>query len=136
MTDTPLPAGPSVLVADDAHEARLLIRRMLQHAGLRVVEARDGEQALAAWQHERPVLTFLDIDMPGTNGFAALIAIRATDPQAAVVIVSATSSLANVQQAMQLGAMAFVVKPWSAKRMVEVLRQAAKATGDTRLLPD
>lgn len=139
--DGPAPAAEvsrelaTVLVADDAHDSRQLIARMLQHAGLRVVEARDGERALEAWQQHRPVLTFLDIDMPRADGFAALTAIRALQPDAAVVIVSAGSSLANVRQAMQLGALGFVVKPWSARRILEVLRQAAERTGDPRLRP-
>ena len=127
---------PVALVADDAHDSRQLLANMLRHAGLRVVEARDGQQAQAMFQDSRPVLTFLDIDMPGTDGFAALVAIRALDPKATVVIVSATSSLANVQQTMQLGALGFVVKPYSAKRIIEILRQAAASTGDRRLLPD
>jgi two-component system chemotaxis response regulator CheY len=129
-------ARPVALVADDAHDSRTLLANMLRHAGLRVVEARDGAQAQTLFQEARPVLTFLDIDMPGTDGFAALEAIRALDPKATVVIVSATSSLANVQQTMQLGALGFVVKPYSAKRIIEILRQAAASTGDRRLMPD
>lgn len=127
----------TVLVADDAHDGRQLLARLLQLSGkVRVVEARNGGQAVEAYQHHRPVMTFLDIDMPGMNGLGALTAIRAADENAWVVIVSGTASLANVQQAMGLGARAFVVKPFSAKRIIEVMRQAAQALGDARLIPE
>lgn len=136
---TPAPelrGGPvRVLVADDAHDSRQLLGRMLGQAGFHVLDVRTGDAAVDVFRDQRPALTFLDIDMPGMDGLAAMVAIRAMDPGAQVVIVSGKSSLANVQQAMQLGALGFVVKPYSARRIIEVLRRGAEVTGDARLMP-
>jgi two-component system, chemotaxis family, chemotaxis protein CheY len=120
----------TILVVDDKADSRQLLMRMLRAATPAVVlEARDGEQALKAFVAHRPCLTFLDIDMPGTDGLAALTAIRAISPDASIVMVSGTSSAVNVTEALALGAAGFVVKPYSAGRILAALQKFEKASG-------
>jgi YesN/AraC family two-component response regulator len=68
------------------------------------------------------------------NGLTALKEIRAIDEQAYLVIVSGHGSLEKVQQALALGVAGFVVKPFSSKRMAEVLRKFAQTFGDIGLV--
>lgn len=132
MDDTPKKTEPppTILVVDDKADSRQLLMRMLRVATpALVLEARDGDQALKEFVAHRPCLTFLDIDMPGTDGLAALSAIRAISPDASIVMVSGTSSAGNVTEALTLGAAGFVVKPFSAARILAVLQKFEKTSG-------
>jgi len=131
MDDTPRKnEPPTILVVDDKADSRQLLMRMLRVATRAVVmEARDGEQALIEFMVHQPCLTFLDIDMPGTDGLAALGAIRAISPDASIVMVSGTGSAINVKEALTLGATGFVVKPYSAGRILAVLQKFEKSSG-------
>lgn len=68
--------GTSVLIVDDSRTIVVALRRMLEGNGFDVSEAYDGESALEIAQAVRPDLVFLDIVMPGMNGFAVLRALR------------------------------------------------------------
>lgn len=131
MDDVPRKNEPlTILVVDDKADSRQLLMRMLRVATRAVIlEARDGDQALKEFVAHRPCLTFLDIDMPGTDGLAALSAIRAISPDASIVMVSGTSSAINVKEALTLGAAGFVVKPYSAGRILSVLQKFEKNSG-------
>jgi two-component system chemotaxis response regulator CheY len=119
-----------ILVVDDKADGRQVLMRMLRVATrAAILEARDGDEALKEFVEHRPCLTFLDIDMPGTDGLAALGAIRAISPDASIVMVSGTSSAINVKEALNLGAAGFVVKPYSAGRILAVLQKFEKASG-------
>jgi two-component system chemotaxis response regulator CheY len=125
------PAAPehtlSVLVVDDAIESRQLLQQMLHHlARVNVREAANGAEALGAFRKEAPDLVFLDLDMPGMDGLAVLREIRALDDKAFVVIVSGFSSSTNVSEALALGAAGFVVKPFSASRVLATLKRCEK----------
>jgi two-component system chemotaxis response regulator CheY len=137
---TPGPASRSaarplrVLIADDTAAMRDILSRMLrQTVEAQHYEARNGQEALREYRAKVPHLTFLDIDMPESDGLTALKEIRSFDPQAYVVIVSGHGSLDNVQEALALGVAGFVVKPFSARRIAEVLQkfEQSRASGAT-----
>jgi len=66
-----------VLVVDDEPDIRELVRINLEQAGHRVVTAADGDEALASVRHEPPDALFLDVRMPGTDGWAVLEELKA-----------------------------------------------------------
>src|SRR5436189_6415515 len=70
------PADRTVLVADDNPDQRALYVDILSHAGYSVIEARDGEEAIARARTERPALILMDVTMPGTSGWNAVRAVR------------------------------------------------------------
>ena len=79
-----------VLIVDDALIMRKRIKEIAEEAGWQVAgEAKDGEEAVAMYQREKPDLVTLDIVMPKMNGVAALKQMIHDDPQARVVMVSA-----------------------------------------------
>jgi twitching motility two-component system response regulator PilH len=68
--------GTKVLVIDDSRTILVALRKMLLPSGFLVAEALDGEAGLEQARNQRPDLIFLDIVMPGMNGFAALRSLR------------------------------------------------------------
>ena len=84
-------------------------------------EARDGKEAQCLYRELMPQIVFLDLDMPGADGLSVLREIRAERPDAFAVVVSAHSSLEHVREAIALGVGGYVVKPFSMRRVHEVL---------------
>jgi DNA-binding NtrC family response regulator len=119
-----------VLIADDTPAIReVLVGMLRQSVDAQPFEVRNGQEAVAAYRAKQPHLVFLDIDMPGADGLTALEEIRGLDPHAYVVMVSGHGSLEKVQQSVALGAAAFVVKPFSTRRIAEVLRKFEQTSG-------
>lgn len=118
-----------IMVVDDAAFIRMMMRRALEAEGHQVVEAADGEEAVEAYRLHRPNLVTLDITMPGMDGIAALKAIRQVDPQAKVMMVSAMGQQSMVLEALQAGALDFVVKPVEAERLVAAVAKAEAKMG-------
>jgi two-component system chemotaxis response regulator CheY len=135
---TPTPPSPTtggILLADDSFAGRQLLTRILERlSSARLHEVRDGTTALEAFQLLRPRITLLDIDMPAPDGLAVLEQIRAIDPAAYVIIVSAHSRLETVRRAVDLGVGGFVVKPYSMRRIEDALCRYVEQTGDVDML--
>ncbi|MEP6696320.1 MAG: response regulator [Pseudonocardiales bacterium] len=121
MTDAPT---PRVLIAEDEALIRLDLKEMLEEEGYEVVgEAGDGETAVRLARELRPDLVMLDVKMPVLDGIAAARQI-AGDRIAAVVILTAFSQRELVERASAAGAMAYLVKPFSAPDLVPAIEMA------------
>ena len=120
MTDAPR----RVLIAEDEALIRLDLKEMLEEEGYVVAgEAADGEQAVALAIELRPDLVILDVKMPKLDGIAAAEQIAAARI-APVVILTAFSQRELVERASEAGAMAYVVKPFSAKDLLPTIEMA------------
>ena len=129
----------TVLVVDDYRPVRSLCRVSLEEAGFRVLEAENGEQALASVQAERPDAILLDIMMPGISGWevtAALLAERSTD-EIPIIFISARTEPSDRIRAYELGAQAYVTKPFDpdvlAETVATVLGQIERGDRDAAL---
>ena len=112
------------LVVDDVADLRHMARLALEATGRVevVAEAGDGEAAVAAAAEHQPDLVLLDLAMPVLDGLTALPRIRAVAPEAAVVVVSGMERGAVAGAVAAGGALGFVSKDLSPKRMAaEVL---------------
>lgn len=118
-----------VLVVDDAAFVRRLIRRILMSEGYLVHEAVSGRDAVEKFREIRPDLVTMDLNMPDMNGMDALTQIRARDPHANVIVVSAVQSMEAQSRAIAAGASEYVVKPFQPSRMVEAVRRALAPSG-------
>jgi DNA-binding NtrC family response regulator len=135
MTATAQSATRRIVVADDSFDSRQILVRLLgQYVDAEIVEARNGVDAWTAYQRVQPQLTFLDIDMPGRDGLDVLSEIRASDPKAFVVLVSGLGAVEAVMKAITLGAGGFVVKPYAAQRILDVLLKYVNDTDDAGAL--
>lgn len=112
-----------VLVVDDIVENRSLLIQMLQHLGFITFEANDGYHALEQLKLCQPDIIFMDIQMPGMDGFKTVDKIRSgTDsPNIPIVLVSANVFEENRQKALDEGANAFIEKPINEEDVISVL---------------
>lgn len=112
-----------ILVVDDAAFMRMMIKDNLKKAGYTdFVEAGDGEDAIAKFKEHKPDLVLLDITMPIKDGIQALQAIKTADPSAKVVMCSAMGQEGMVVEAIKLGALDFIVKPFKPDRLVQTVK--------------
>ena len=106
-----------------------LVRKILQADGCRILEAADGEQALAAYRHTPPDLILLDIILPRRDGLDILREIRAQDQVTGIIMVSALTSERMTIDAMLAGADDYISKPFPLREMRVRIRQVLeKAT--------
>jgi DNA-binding NtrC family response regulator len=111
-----------ILVADDERNIRKNLGMVLKAAGYEVDEACDGGEALELCKRNHPDIAFVDLRMPNTEGLEVLAHIRILSPKTAVVIITAYGLAANAVEAMKLGAVDFVEKPFDPK-MIGILAE-------------
>ena len=113
----------TILIADDSEINRSLLADMLGNE-FEILEAEDGQQAVAALQREggKIDLVLLDIVMPNMDGLQALKKIREDDPNAKVVMCTAMGQEGMVVDAIKSGAKDFIVKPFNAERIVQTVQ--------------
>ncbi len=104
---------PTVLVVDDDEATRWLAREALQRAGLAVLEAADGEQAMSVLTAHRPDALLLDLYMPRVDGYQVLSWVSARAPSRAtpVMVMTTRGEVESIERAFELGATDFVQKP-------------------------
>lgn len=125
-----------VLIAEDEALIRLDLKEMLTEEGHEVVgEARNGAEAIELARSLHPDVVFMDINMPGTNGIEAA-GVIGEERIAPVVMVTAFSQAAYVEQASSAGAMAYVVKPFTRADVLPAMLIAASRFAETAALAD
>jgi two-component system alkaline phosphatase synthesis response regulator PhoP len=114
------------MVVDDEPDILLTVKVNLELSGFRVVPISSGEDALDALGQARPDLLVLDIRLPGISGWDVLRTIR-DDPDLRdlpVVVLSAHASPGSLTRAEQLGAEAYVTKPFAPEELSRTVRVA------------
>ena len=100
------------LVCDDEAPLRDLMARRLEKLGLEVERAEDGKDAIAHLERNHYDLLVTDIYMPDVTGLELLQRMKALDPHAQVVVVTASATLDNAVKALNDGAFAYLTKPF------------------------
>jgi CheY-like chemotaxis protein len=121
-----------ILVAEDDRFLRKAAEMALKRRGYTVVTAANGEEALRTAQSVLPDLVLLDLIMPKLNGFDVLQALKKDAPTAhiPVIILSNLGQERDVQQAMEAGAAAYLIKTdLSLQALVERVEEALTASG-------
>ncbi len=113
----------SILVVDDAAFMRMMIRDILAKEGYVIHEAVNGRDAVEKYREVMPDLVTMDITMPELDGISALKEIRATAPDARVLMVSAMGQQKMIVEALEAGAMDFLVKPFQPTKVLETVRK-------------
>lgn len=114
----------TILIVDDERLICDLLRAVLGRQGHEVLTASNGREGLELFKEHRPRFTLLDLRMPEMNGIEVLKHIRAIDPKAAVMILTAWGSDALEQQARQLGVMDFLSKGLALDVLVAAMERA------------
>lgn len=124
-----------LLIVDDQPELRKLLRLALGYGKYHLFEAGDGEAALAIARAEKPNVILLDVMMPGAlDGFAVCRAVKA-DPELAgafVLMLTARGQSTDYICGDAAGADAYMVKPFSPTKLVEVVEMREKLAKPVR----
>lgn len=107
--------GTRVLIIDDSKTVVTVLKKFLRSAGHETLEALDAESGLAQLQGQRVELIFLDIMLPGMNGFAALRAIRRDPATRDIPVIMMSGNEQAMEQffGTRIGADDFMKKPFS-----------------------
>jgi CheY-like chemotaxis protein len=135
VTTPPPSPRPLALVVDDQADNRRILSKILSKNGFDVVEGGDGVDAVRLASERHPDLILLDVRMPRMSGFEALEEIREADPDVPVVIVSAVDTPEASEEALRLGAVNFIRKPFDPEEIrfvVERIRGALQEEADLR----
>jgi two-component system, response regulator PdtaR len=125
-----------VLIAEDEALIRMDLREMLEEEGHEVIaEARDGAEAIELGRTLRPDVVFMDINMPKVSGIEAA-QVLGDERIAPVVMVTAFSQAAHVEQAAAAGAMAYVVKPFTRADILPAMALAAARFAESSALAE
>ncbi len=121
-----MPVAVRVLIVDDHTLVRAGLCRLLQTFGgvLVVGEASNADQALELAVQHHPEVVLMDLSLPGRSGLEALSDIRRRVPQARVVMMSMHDDTAHVRDALDRGAVGFVVKDAAPQELEVALRAA------------
>jgi len=116
---------PTILYADDEQEHRAMMKVILKNQGFALLEASNGEEAIAEIRRQRPDLVLLDLFMPKVDGFGVLEAVKAdpTTQHIPVIILSAWSTGDNRQRARNSGAADFLAKPYDPLQLMKVVKE-------------
>jgi len=121
------PLDRTVLLVEDNPHNRKIFSGMLAHAGFRVVEAEDGEQALAKAASEKPDLILMDLSIPGVDGWEVTRRLKAGATKGIPIIaLTAHAMRGDEERALQAGCDGYLAKPISPKKVVEEVKRYLK----------
>jgi two-component system chemotaxis response regulator CheY len=115
-----------ILVVDDQFGNRDSLETFLQGQGYITESAGTGEHALRLVAQRAPDLILLDITMPEMDGLETLKQIKAFDPNATIIMVTAIGTAESVKEAIKLGAKGYIVKPLDREKVIERIGQILK----------
>jgi CheY-like chemotaxis protein len=121
---------PTVLVVDDEPQVAWMLQFSLEAEGYRTVAVRDGRSAVAAVREHRPQLMLLDVMMPIMDGWGVLEQMKRlpAEERPRIVVISARASARDRAKAEELGADAFVAKPFNVDDLLGVVGALATAS--------
>jgi two-component system, NtrC family, nitrogen regulation response regulator NtrX len=129
---------PKILVIDDDAAIREAMRRTLEYGDRHeFAGAATGQEGLAIIERDPPDLVFLDIKMPGMDGLEVLGRIKERDEALPVVVISGHGTVSTAVEAIKLGAVDFIEKPFGDERILVTVRNAlnqSRLTDENRSL--
>jgi DNA-binding NtrC family response regulator len=114
----------TILIVDDEAPMRRNLTELLGEEGFSILEADDGDKAIQLVREQKPGLVLLDINLPRTDGLAALIEIKRQTPQVPVIVFTAYGTSERAIQAMKTGAFDYLEKPFDLDEFLLTIRRA------------
>jgi two-component system, cell cycle response regulator DivK len=114
-----------ILVVEDQEDNRRILHDLLTSAGYEIIQAENGQEALAAAARERPDLILMDIQLPLLDGYEATRRIKADPDLRAIPIIAVTSYALSGDEgkARAAGCDAYVTKPYSPRVLLAKIRE-------------
>jgi two-component system chemotaxis response regulator CheY len=117
--------NPTILIVDDALFTRTMLRNIRTENGFKaVVEAETGTEAIWAYERWQPDLVIMDINMPEMDGMTAIGNIMNIDPEARIIICSALGEPHLMKEALEVGVIEFIMKPFQPEKVIEAIDKA------------
>ncbi|OAF17790.1 response regulator transcription factor [Bradyrhizobium neotropicale] len=127
-----------ILIVDDEGHIREVIRVALRKAGMDVIEARDGKEALSRFATEKPDLIVLDVGMPEFDGLDVCREVRKSS-EVPILFLSARDEEIDRVLGLEIGGDDYVTKPFSPRELVArvnvILRRLSPRNGDAKAGP-
>jgi nitrogen regulation protein NR(I) len=121
-----------LLLIDDEEDVRYSFQRIFDSPEIEVATASSGEEGLRVIPKFKPDLVLMDVRMGGMNGLETLRRIRATNPKLLVILMTAYGTTQTAIEAMKLGAYDYLLKPFDAVKIKELVGNALKAARDMK----
>jgi DNA-binding response OmpR family regulator len=115
-----------VLIAEDDADIRRGLAEVLESEGYSIIEAPDGNAAIAAFEAEEPEVALLDVMMPGQNGYDVCRALLKRKPSLPVIFISAKSEEIDRVIGLELGADDFISKPFGVREVIARIRAVTR----------
>jgi DNA-binding NtrC family response regulator len=115
-----------ILIVDDEKNIRLTLSQALEALDIETQAAVNGEEALGMLEENSYSLILLDLKMPGMDGIDVLRRVRDRHPEIKVIIITAHGSIDSATEAMKLGAVDFIQKPFAPKEIRELITNMLK----------
>ena len=121
-----------LLLIDDEEDVRYSFQRIFDSPDVEFATASSGEEGLKVIPKFKPDLVLMDVRMGGMNGLETLRRIRTTNPKLLVILMTAYGTTQTAIEAMKLGAYDYLLKPFDAVKIKELVGNALKAARDMK----
>src|SRR6516162_6768606 len=121
-----------LLLIDDEEDVRYSFQRIFDSPEIEFATASSGEEGLKIIPKFKPDLVLMDVRMGGMNGLETLRKIRASNPKQLVILMTAYGTTQTAIEAMKLGAYDYLLKPFDALKIKELVGNALKAARDMK----
>jgi nitrogen regulation protein NR(I) len=121
-----------LLLIDDEEDVRYSFQRIFDSPEIELATASSGEEGLKVIPKFKPDLVLMDVRMGGMNGLETLRRIRAADPKLLVILMTAYGTTQTAIEAMKLGAYDYLLKPFDAMKLKDIVANALKAARDMK----
>ncbi len=125
---------PLLVLVDDDERILDVVARFARRAGFDVVTCAGGRQALEQLRRQPADLAMVDLRMPDVNGLDVLRAIRETEPGCEVILMTGYAGIDSAVEAIKLGAVDYLTKPFDFERLARVLETVREEAGRRRSL--
>jgi DNA-binding NtrC family response regulator len=122
---------PSVLVVDDDAGIRKTLSRILEREGYLVEAVENGEQAIEASKKWFFNVALIDIRLPDMEGIKLLDKLKETEPKMVKIIITGYPSLSNAIEAVNKGADGYILKPFNAGGLLEMIKRRLKKQSES-----
>ncbi|PAW66010.1 MAG: response regulator [Opitutia bacterium Tous-C1TDCM] len=122
--------GMIMLVDDEPHIRKYVSLILRQLGNPTVVQAGNGEEAIAVYQRENPDLVLMDVNMPQMDGIATLKRLKEIDPNAVVIMLTSLANRETIEQALELGAANYIRKDTPREEIAKSLAETIDACFD------
>ncbi|GEN35395.1 response regulator [Aneurinibacillus danicus] len=115
---------PTVLIVDDDVDICFLMATAIQSEQVEIITAHSGKEALRMYEQHHPELVLLDIQLPELSGIEVLGRMKKIDEECQVIMVTAYATIETAVQAMKLGALDYICKPFKLPHLRETVQNA------------